>query len=244
MPYKLDGRAKFTAQQRKQLLSLFALDLDATAIASAMGCSRNTVNAHLLTFRKAIFAVSRQKSPLLQRMQPGDVFSQVGLVKGSARALRREPAALLGSLPHSGKIVVEVAPDREADALRCIRQSRFWMESFVKGAKCPLAWEKEMVVLDKSMLTARTSHYEGAMPSKETPPERMARFLQFAMVRLEKFRGLHAHMLALHLKETEFRFNHPGMGLYAALNETMEEHAKHQNSETPAGLSCLPFADK
>ncbi|AGW12791.1 hypothetical protein [Megalodesulfovibrio gigas] len=220
-----DGRSKLGQKRWMQLVSLFALDLDATAIARSMGCSRNTVNTHLQALRRSIAGYCRLHAPLLKRFELGDAFFQAGLVKGSARALRHEPPALWGQLPAGGGIVVDLIPEREADALRLIRHSRFWLETHCKGARCPHACRQELVVLDLSMLTA-WSCGEPTSLARETPAQRMTRFLQFAMVRLEKFRGLQAHTLLLHLKETEFRFNHPGMTLYPALREVLEAETR------------------
>lgn len=221
MAHKQDGRAKLGDKKQLELLSLFALDLDATAMARALGCSRNTVNSHVTRLRRRILEHCRTHMPLMKHVHPGDTFFQMGLIKGAIRdrgkTPRREPAALLGVLPQDAGIVVELVPDREADALRCIRHSRFWMETFCKGPCCPQHWTQEMRILDANQLAARAVPFDTGPLRREPPPERMARFLQYAMVRLEKFRGLQPHTLPLHLKETEFRFNHPGMSLYAAL---------------------------
>ncbi|GAB7081662.1 hypothetical protein [Megalodesulfovibrio paquesii] len=223
---KQDGRAKFGKKKQLKLLSLFALDLDATSMARSLDCSRNTVNSHVAALRRSILEHCREHMPLMKHVHPGDTFFQLGLVKGGGKAPHREPPALLGVLPQDCGIVVEILPEREDDALRCLRHSRFWIETFSKGSFCPQSWKQDMVILDVSMLMARSAPaYEPCDPfttgplHREPPTQRMARFLQYAMVRLEKFRGLQAHTLHLHLKETEFRFNHPGMSLYAALRD-------------------------
>lgn len=232
-----DGRAKLGRKRWIQLVSLFALDLDATAIAKSMGCSRNTVNTHLQALRNRIADYCRLHAPLLKRFEQGDAFFQAGLVKGSARALRHEPPALWGQLPARGGIVVDLIPEREADALRLIRHSRFWLETHCKGARCPHACRQELVVLDLSMLTAWACG-ETTPLARESPAQRMVRFLQFAMVRLEKFRGLHGHLLHLHLKETEFRFNHPGMTLYPALRDVLEAETRETHPARGKRLCC------
>lgn len=216
-----DGRAKMSQKQWRQLVSLFALDLDATAIAKALGCSRNTVNSHLHALRGRIQAHCRERQPLLGRMQAGDVFFQVGLVKGPSRTPRREPAALLGVVRRQGPLVMELAPDQEENALRLIRHSRFWLEMHGKADGCPLAWRRREEVVDRDQLLARSPAL-GLVPDEENAArDQVVRFLHFAMARLEKFRGMHLHMLRLHLKETEFRFNHPGMSFYAALRDIL-----------------------
>ena len=65
-------------------------------------------------------------------------------------------------------------------------------------------------------------------PGSESPPNVHAlhgleAFWRFARQRLQQFRGLHRHTFELHLKETEYRFNHPRDQLYPGLLAMLRE---------------------
>ena len=45
----------------------------------------------------------------------------------------------------------------------------------------------------------------------------LTKYLRAIRVRLAKFRGIHKHTFYLHLKETEFRFNHRNHNMYQIL---------------------------
>lgn len=52
---------------------------------------------------------------------------------------------------------------------------------------------------------------------------RIGSFWSFAKRRLVQFNGVHKHTFYLHLKETEFRFNHRNQKLYKVLLNRLRE---------------------
>ena len=61
-------------------------------------------------------------------------------------------------------------------------------------------------------------------PSNLCEARRSDVFWGFAKQRLYQFRGLHRHTLYLHLKETEYRFNHRREPLYRDLLEMLRRY--------------------
>jgi transposase len=57
-------RSKISETKFRQLVKLFAIDLDASQIAAVTGLNRNTVNRYLMAIRQRIAQVCQRESPV------------------------------------------------------------------------------------------------------------------------------------------------------------------------------------
>ncbi len=83
-----------------------------------------------------------------------------------------------------------------------------------------------MTAWSMSALTSafRVHHGDSEFARGSVHVNGIERFWSFAKRRLVKFNGIASHTFHLHLKETEYRFNHRHADLYKALPSLLREH--------------------
>ncbi len=69
----------------------------------------------------------------------------------------------------------------------------------------------------------------------DSPAEDIATFWTFTQARLQKFRGLNKNTLYLHIRESEFRYNHRDHDIFALLIENIHNSAKDTASVSGKG---------
>ena len=61
---KYAKRSKISEAKFRQMVKLFAIDLDASQVAAVTGLNRNTVNRYLMAIRKRIAEFCQRQSPV------------------------------------------------------------------------------------------------------------------------------------------------------------------------------------
>ena len=91
-------RSKITEAKFRQLVKLFAHDLDAQTIASLTNLNRNTVNRYLRLIRNRIAEVCETQSPFKGEIEVDESYFGGKRIKGNAAAvLLRKPLCLVFS---------------------------------------------------------------------------------------------------------------------------------------------------
>lgn len=208
MDNKYVNRAKISEAKFRELVRYFALDLTATQISDLSHLNRNTVNKYMKGIRERIAEYCHVVSPPeLQSLRPID-SAEVSI-------------ALIGILEHGGVIA---ARGLCSDAAHQMRRALNEGESVDKWITLsPIShfdviydpitsqWVRLYDTLaDKGQVRAKSNRIQG--------------FLGYTSSRLEKFKGIKGEMLNLHLKESEFRYNHSSDDLYHLLLSIIRKH--------------------
>ena len=207
-------RSRITEAKFRQLIKLFAHDLDAQTIASLSNLNRNTVNRYLNLIRKRIAEFCEIQSPLKGEIEVDESYFGGKRIKGKRGRGAYKKTPVFGILKRGGKVYTEVVPDCAKATLQGIIRGRVDPDSVIHSdgwrgydGLVDLGYKKHYRVQHgKDQFAAGRSHING-----------IESFWSYAKRRLMKFHGIADSTFYLHLKECEFRFNNRDENIYLLL---------------------------
>jgi transposase len=184
----------------RDIVHFFSEDLTATQIAHITGVSRVTINNYLKLLRLHIAKYCEEKSPLQYSMASGSAIMPSTSEGGAINNITDEVThAFYGFYCCNGHVLVD------------------WLNSLDKTAFDELPKVKSMQVNIDS-LHIRLRKYQAIadfdawqlyrLDEGNKELDDMVGFWRQTKSRLLKFRGLNKNTLYLHVKESEFRYNH------------------------------------
>ena len=207
-------RSKITEAKFRQLIKLFAHDLDAQTIASLSNLNRNTVNRYLSLIRKRIAEFCEIQSPLKGEIEVDESYFGGKRIKGKRGRGAYKKTPVFSIFKRGGKVYTEVVPDCAKATLQGIIRGRVDPDSVIHSdgwrgydGLVDLGYKKHYRVQHgKDQFAAGRSHING-----------IESFWSYAKRRLMKFHGIADSTFYLHLKECEFRFNNRDDNIYLLL---------------------------
>jgi transposase len=128
---------------------------------------------------------------------------------------------VLGLLKRGNHLYTEIVPDA----------SKATLQAIIRGKASPASvlhtdsWRGYDGLVDLDFDTHfRVNHGDNQFASGPRHVNSIESFWSFAKQRLLKFNGIPRHTFYLHLKETEFRFNHRSENLYKTLLSFFRNH--------------------
>lgn len=196
------------------------MDLEATKIAQLTGVSRVTVNKYLHAIRIKIAEDSERTSPFAGEVEVDESYFGPRRIRGKRGRGASGKTIVFGIFKRNGKVYTEIVPDAKKRSLQAVIRGRVDAGSIIHSdgwrgydGLVDLGFEKHFRVSHgKSEFACGRSHING-----------IEAFWSFAKVRLHKLKGIHKHMLYLHLKECEWRFNHRKENLYTVLLQLLRK---------------------
>lgn len=219
MKNKYAHHSKISEAKLRQIVRLFALDLNALQIAELAGVNRNTVNRYLAAFRERIAGCCEKEAPgRLRTDMPPHVQQRTG--PGTLpEADCQTGEAIFGLFRHHERVYAEPVPGCSLEALQKLIRGRASLENVLPD-KAWLGYDG-LVDLGGQKLF-RLPHSHMAAPGRSFVG--IESFWAYAKARLQRFRGIQKQMLYLNLKECEFRFNHRHDDMYQLMLKMLREN--------------------
>ena len=198
-------RARISEAKFRQILRLFSYDLSATQIAKIVHVSRPTINRYLMAIRERVAVFCELESPFSGVIEVDESYFGPRRVKGKRGRGAGGKTIVFGIFKRNGKVYTEIVPNASKKTLQAIIRGRVNQDSIVHSD----TWRGYNGLVDlgyNKHYRVRHSHDEFATDKSHI--NGIEGFWGYAKTRLVRFRGIHKHTFYLHLKETEFRFNH------------------------------------
>ena len=128
---KYSKNAKISEAKTRQLIKLFAVDLDASQIAKVTGLNRNTVNRFLKGIREKIASESEASSPFFGEVEVDESYFGARRVRSLRGRGARGKTIVFGLLKRHGKIYTEIVPDCSMATLQGIIRGKVSLESVI-----------------------------------------------------------------------------------------------------------------
>jgi transposase len=209
-------RSKISEAKFRELVKLFALNLEATQIAELTGLNRNTVNRFLRAIRERLAEFCEQQSPFSGEIEVDESFFGARRVKGKRGRGAYGKTIVFGVFKRSGKVYTEIVPDCSKATLQAIIRGKVEPESIIYSD----GWRGYNGLVDVGYgKHLRVDHGRNEFARGKTHINGIEGFWGFAKTRLTRFRGMNKTTFFLHLKESEFRFNHRDQNLYKMILE-------------------------
>ena len=220
MKNKYAYRSRISEHQFRQLVRLFALDLDAIQIAELTGLNRNTVNRYLRGIRARIAEFCEAQAPFAGEVEVDESFFGARRVKGKRGRGAYGKTVVFGVFKRNGCVYTEIVPDCSRATLQSIIRGRVSLDSVIYSDR----WRGYNGLVDVGYgKHLRIDHSRDEFARGRTHIHGIEGFWGFAKSRLTRFRGMSKHTFYLHLKECEFRFNHRRQALYPILLKLCRE---------------------
>ena len=124
MKNKYAIRSKISEAKIRQIVRLFAVDLDALQIAQIAGVNRNTVNRYLAAFRERIAPFCEAESPVKGEVEVDESYFGARRVRGLRGRGARGKTIVCGLFKRNGRVYTEVVPDCSKATLQGIIRDR------------------------------------------------------------------------------------------------------------------------
>jgi transposase-like protein len=208
-------RSKISDTRFRHLLRLFALDLTASDTARLTGISVRSVNDIYLRLRQRIAYECEKTRPFKGgEVEIDESYFGPRRVRGKRGRGAGGKGIVFGVFKRNGKVYTELVEDCSKKSLLAVIRGRISPETVIHSDGWPgydglvdVGYEKHLRINHNADEFVRGSSHINGIES----------FWGFAKRRLAKFNGIPWHTFYLHLKETEFRFNHRGGKLYPKL---------------------------
>jgi transposase-like protein len=215
MKNKYIYRSHISERKTRLLIQCFALDLTAAQASQFSGVNPNTAERVFSKIRIRIFEKTTAESPAKGEFEADESYFGARRVKGKRGRGASGKTIVFGLYKRGGKVYTEIVPDVKSKTLQALIRGRADIESVIHtdgwvayDGLVDLGYEKHYRVQHgKDEFSKCNGQHINGIES----------FWGYAKHRLTKFKGIPKNMFELHLKETEFRFNHRGQNLYHIL---------------------------
>jgi len=224
MKNKYANRSKISEAKFRQIVKLFAADLDAGQIAEVANVNHNTINRYLTAIRERIAEYCTVSSPVNGVVEVDESYFGARRAKGLRGRGAKDKTIVFGLYKRNGKVYTEIVPDCSKATLQAIIRGRVALDSIIHSdgwrgynGLVDMGYEKHLRVDHGTNEFVRgSSHING---KEGTPSEFLCieGFWGFSKSRLTRFKGLPKSIFYLHLKECEFRFNNKDENIYLLL---------------------------
>jgi len=221
MKNKYAKRSKISEAKFREIIKLFAADLDAGQIAEIAHLNRNTVNRYLMQIRIRIAEYCQETSPFKGEIEVDESYFGARRAKGKRGRGANGKTIVFGLYKRNGKVYTEIVPDCSKTTLQGIIRGRVELDSVIHSD----GWRGYNGLVDMGYAKhLRVDHGSNEFVRGNSHINGIEGFWGLSKSRLTRFKGLSKSTFVLHLKECEFRFNHKNENIYKILLKMIKDN--------------------
>lgn len=209
------GEAKF-----REVLRCFGEDLTASSTARMTGVTVRSVNDIFIRLRRRLAAISNCKSSLSGIIEVDESYFGPHRVKGKRGRGAGDKTIVFGILKRGDEVWTQIVPNAKKRTLQRLIRGKVSLDSVIHSD----GWVGYDGLVDVGFAKhLRVRHADNEFAVKENHINGIESFWGYAKHRLARFKGIRQEKFFLHLKETEFRFNHRKDNLYKLMLRILRE---------------------
>lgn len=218
-PYQKYG--KISERKFRQILRYFALDFTATDTAKLTAFSVRSINTTFLKLRKRMAQECEKQTPFKGVIELDESYFGPRRVRGKRGRGAGNKTIVFGIFKRNDKVYTEIVADASKASLVKVIRGHVSIESVVHTD----GWRGYNGLVDVGYAKHfRVYHGHDQFAAGNRHINGIESFWSYAKRRLVKFNGVSQKTFYLHLKETEFRFNHRSQNLYKILLNLLREN--------------------
>ena len=204
-------RSRISEKVFRKILYAFALDLTATDAAQTTGVSVRSVNTIYLRIRRRIAEHCEAQSPFRGEVEIDESYFGPKRVRGKRGRGAGGKTIVFGVFQRDGRVYTEIVPDCRKKTLQKAIRGRVDLDAVIHSD----GWRGYDGLVDVGYKKhLRVHHGDNEFANGRSHINGIESFWSYAKRRLARFNGIASHTFYLHLKESEFRFNHRWDSLY------------------------------
>lgn len=212
--------AKISEAKFRQLLRCFGEDLTASSTARLTGVSVRSVNSIFLKIRRRLAEICDAEPPLNGIVEVDESYFGPHRIKGKRGRGAGEKTIVFGILKRGERVWTQIVPNAKKRTLQRLIRGKVSLDSVIHSD----GWVGYDGLVDVGYAKhLRVRHSDNQFADRSNHINGIESFWSFAKHRLAQFKGVPKHTFYLHLKESEFRFNHRNEDPYKLLLRILRE---------------------
>ncbi len=212
--------AKISEAKFRQILRCFDEDLTASSTARLTGVSVRSVNSIFLKLRRRMAELCDAEPLLAGTVEVDESYFGPHRIKGKRGRGAGGKTIVFGILKRGDRVWTQIVPDAKKRTLQRVIRGKVSLDSVIHTD----GWVGYDGLVDVGYAKhLRVRHGENEFANRSNHINGIESFWSFAKHRLAQFKGVPRHTFYLHLKESEFRFNHRNQNLYKLLLRILRE---------------------
>lgn len=196
------------------------MDLTATDVAQLCGLSVRSVNAAYQRIRVRLAQECAAQSPFSGELEADDSYFGPKRIRGKRGRGADGKTIVFGLLKRGDCVYTEIVPDASKATLQAIIRGKVDPNSIIHTD----GWRGYDGLVDLGLEKHfRVNHGNNEFVKGSRHVNGIESFWSDAKHRLTQFHGVRRDKFELHLKETEFRFNHRHLDLYKTLLKLLRD---------------------
>jgi len=206
--------SKISERKFREIIRYFARDLTASDTSRLTSVSIKSINNIYLKLRKRILQECEQHTPLKGVIEIDESYFGPHRIRGKRGRGAGGKTIVFGIFKRGDKVYTEIVQDASKASLVKVIRGHVSIDSIIHTD----GWRGYNGLVDVGFAKHfRVRHGENEFAKNNQHINGIESFWSYAKRRLVKFNGVPRSNFLLHLKETEFRFNHRNKNLYKVL---------------------------
>ena len=206
--------AKISEAKFRHLLRCFSEDLTASSTARMTGINVRSVNSIFIKIRRRMAEMCEEESPLSGTVEVDESYFGPQRIRGKRGRGAGSKTIVFGVLKRGERVFTQIVPDASKSSLQGVIRGRVSLDSVIHSD----GWVGYNGLVDVGYAKHfRVKHADDQFVDRGNHINGIESFWSWAKHRLARFHGIPKHTFYLHLKESEFRFNHRHQDLYKVL---------------------------
>jgi len=184
------------------------------------GVTVRSVNDIFIKLRRRLAAISNSDSSLSGIIEVDESYFGPHRVKGKRGRGAGDKTIVFGILKRGDEVWTQIVPNAKKRTLQRLIRGKVSLDSVIHSD----GWVGYDGLVDVGFAKhLRVRHADNEFAVKENHINGIESFWGYAKHRLAQFKGIRQEKFFLHLKETEFRFNHRKDNLYKLMLRILRE---------------------
>ena len=212
--------SKISERKFREIIRYFARDLTASDTSRLTTISIRGINNIYLKLRKRIVQECKQQAPLNGIIEVDESYFGPHRIRGKRGRGAGGKTIVFGIFKRGDKVYTEIVPDASKASLVKVIRGHVSIDSIIHTD----GWRGYNGLVDVGFAKHfRVRHGENEFAKDNQHINGIESFWSYAKRRLVKFNGVPRSNFLLHLKETEFRFNHRKKNLNKVLLKALRK---------------------
>lgn len=220
MRNKYCKRSKIRESKFREILKYFAMDFSASQTADLTEISRRSISNVYQKLRNRIYEMTRQEGRLEGEVEVDESYFGARRVRGKRGRGAKGKVPVFGLLKRGGKVYTKIVEKCGKADLMPIIKGKILEESTVYTD----GWKSYDGLVLNGYKHYRVYHSKNEFARGKSHVNGIESFWSYAKRRMAKFNGVPKEKFILHLKESEWRWNHRDDKIYKLLMKELRRN--------------------
>ena len=220
MKNKYINRSKISEAKFRQILRYFTEDFDSTQTSILTGVSRITISNIYQKLRLRIMQLTEDEEKLSGEIEADESYFGAKRIRGKRGRGARGKVPVFGLLKRNGKVYTVIVKNCERKQLMPIIKGRILEDSTIYTD----GWTSYDSLVLNGYKHYRIYHSKDEFARGKNHVNGIESFWSYAKRRISQFNGVPKNKFILHLKESEWRFNHRSDNIYKVLMRELSQN--------------------